>query len=369
MNRTVMVCALVTAFAGAAGAQQTGGTNPYEGVSTPPPNSTIVNEQPAPPPKPPAAKYAAPTQTPAQPQQGSAGTSSPAEPGQDTPHVQSAPGEQWTAAPAVEPQPLANAQPAASANSWAPHGDGTADGVVIVAPPSGAGGQANGPWNGQSQTSGQAASYPQLWARRYAEDPDGDIVHPQPMPPGEVADGTVIRVRLLDYLSTATSQSGDRFRGQVATDVLQDGSVLIPAGSEIEGRVVEASSGHFAGRGSMDLRPETVTLPDGKRYQMFAMLSGTPGSRAQVGAEGTVTPGSRLGRDGIEYGGAVGAGAVTGAILGGPAGALAGTLIGAGVITAHLTISHPQATLEPGTVLMFTLTRPLDLVPAGSQGQ
>jgi hypothetical protein len=51
-------------------------------------------------------------------------------------------------------------------------------------------------------------------------------------------------------------------------------------------------------------------------------------------------------------------------VLGGPAGALAGTIIGAGVVTAHLLVSHPQATLEPGTVLLFTLTEPLNLVAA-----
>ena len=55
---------------------------------------------------------------------------------------------------------------------------------------------------------------------------------------------------------------------------------------------------------------------------------------------------------------------ITGAILGGPAGALAGTIIGAGAVTTHLLISHPQATLEPGTVLFFTLTQPLNLVAA-----
>ena len=85
-------------------------------------------------------------------------------------------------------------------------------------------------------------------------------------------------------------------------------------------------------------------------------------------ARALITPGSRLKKDGIEYGGAVGAGAVTGAILGGPGGALAGTIIGAGVITAHLLISHPQATLENGTVLLFTLSQPLSLVPAAPSG-
>ena len=105
----------------------------------------------------------------------------------------------------------------------------------------------------------------------------------------------------------------------------------------------------------MRLRPETVILADGSRFHLYAQTTGAPGSRNHVGSEGAITPGSRLKKDGIEYGAAVGAGAVTGAILGGPGGALAGTIIGAGVITAHLLISHPQATLENGTVLLFTL--------------
>ena len=65
----------------------------------------------------------------------------------------------------------------------------------------------------------------------------------------------------------------------------------------------------------------------------------------------------------------MGAGAVTGAILGGPGGALAGTIIGASVITVHLLISHPQATLENGTVLLFTLSEPLNLAPGHRTGE
>ena len=55
-------------------------------------------------------------------------------------------------------------------------------------------------------------------------------------------------------------------------------------------------------------------------------------------------------------------------ILGGPVGALAGTIIGAGAVTVHQMVSHPQATLEPGTTLMFTLTEPLNLVAAAPTG-
>jgi len=37
------------------------------------------------------------------------------------------------------------------------------------------------------------------------------------------------------------------------------------------------------------------------------------------------------------------------------------------VVTAHLLVSHPQATLEPGTTLEFTLSEPLQMSPAGAE--
>jgi hypothetical protein len=64
----------------------------------------------------------------------------------------------------------------------------------------------------------------------------------------------------------------------------------------------------------------------------------------------------------------VGGGAITGAFLGGPVGALAGSIVGAGVVTTHLLVSHPQANLDSGTTLMLTLTERMHLVPAGSNG-
>jgi hypothetical protein len=202
-----------------------------------------------------------------------------------------------------------------------------------------------------------------IW-RNYAADPDGDIVHPRPPRPGELPEGTTIRVRLLDRLSSVSSEKGETFRSRVASDVMQGDQVLIPAGAEIDGRVAGVSTGRVGGHGSMQLLPETVILVDGTRYHLRAVITGTPGARTKTGSEGTILPASRLKRDGIEYGGAVGAGAATGAILGGPVGALAGSMIGAGVITTHLLVNHPQATLEPGTAMIFTLTEPLQMATA-----
>jgi hypothetical protein len=197
-------------------------------------------------------------------------------------------------------------------------------------------------------------------------DPDGDIVHPRPLRPGELLEGVSIRVRLMDRISSTETEKGEPFHGQVASDVLQNGRVLIPAGSSIEGRVSAVSAGHFGGHGSFRLKPEAVILPDGTRFQLHAETTGTPGSKTRVGAEGAINPGSRAKKDGIEYGAVVGAGAVTGAVLGGPVGALTGSLIGAGVVTTHLMVDHPQATLEPGAILLFTLTEPMNLMPAAN---
>jgi hypothetical protein len=311
MNRLILVCALLLMTTAALGAQEATETSPYQGTSTPPPDSTIVTTS-TPQAKPPAGRTASPGQYQTRTQ---------------------------NQAP-VQTQ-SADADPAVSV----PDSD---SGIVAV------------------QRGTLAPRQPVLTQRHFAADPDSDIVHPHPPRPGELPEGTTIRVRLLDRLSSVSSEQGETFRSRVASDVLQGGQVLIPAGAEIDGRVVGVSSGHPGGHGSMQLLPETVILADGTRYQLRAVITGTPGAKSKVGSEGTILPASRLKRDGIEYGGAVGAGAATGAIVGGPVGALAGSMVGAGVVTAHLLISHPQATLEPGTAMIFTLTDPLQMAKPGA---
>lgn len=214
-----------------------------------------------------------------------------------------------------------------------------------------------------------ASAPPDLSMRMPAPDPDGDVVHVAPLPPGQIAGGTLIRVRLLDNLSSSFSEQGEPFRGRVASDVLQDGNVVIPAGSEISGTVTSVSTGHFGGHGTMLLRPDRVTLPNGESFRLHAMVSGTPGTHTRVNGEGMISPDSRRKRAGIEYAGGVGAGAITGAYLGGPVGALAGSLVGAGLVTTHLLLSHPQARLDSGSVLLLSLTDQVSLVPSGAHGE
>jgi hypothetical protein len=304
MNRAILACVVFTAAA-TLGAQEQQQAGGYSGVSHPPADDIVTS--------------------------------------QDAP------------AAAPKPHPGQLAQPAQTASAAAPApqervvGEGVVgndDGIVPVAP----------------------APQPRLNQRPTNYDPDGDIVHPDPLGPGQIEIGTMIRVRLLDSISTAYTVNGDPFRSSVATDVLQNGQVLIPAGAEIDGHVVNIATGTVGGHGSMNLRPETVILPDGSRFRLYARLSATPGSRTVVGREGTVEAGSRAKRNTIEYAGAAGTGVIAGAALGGPVGALAGGLVGAGLVTIHLLVSHPQATLESGTPVVFTLSERLTLTPVARAG-
>jgi len=311
MNRPILAFAFFALAATVLVAQDASQSNPYQGTSNPPPDDTITtSEQPQPIPKPPAAHPVQPAQAPAQPA------------------AQAMTANQGSSAP----MPQA-------------YGDGTDEGIVGVAP-----------------------SSPTLNTRASSYDPDSDIVHPAPLPPGTLGAGTLIRVQLLNELSSALSEKDEPFRSRVATDVLQDGNVVIPAGSEIDGRVAQVSSGHFAGHGSLLLEPETVTLANGSKFQLRAVVISTPGTNAKVGSEGIITPGSRLKKDGMEYAGVGGGGMIAGAIMGGPTGMLVGGLIGAGIVTTHLLVSHPQANLDSGSYLMLTVTEQVQLIPSASQG-
>jgi hypothetical protein len=344
MHRPLLTCALlVFSTAVFAQQQQSSPSDPYQGQSTPPADDVIEAtqpDQPAPQPKakPHAGKPVVATQPATQPTP---------QPAPEPSNVMTAPGAAPAGDSASRPTPVDS-----SANLPDADANGTDDGIVGVARPE------------PQPDRAPVGSQPSLVSRGAAGDPDGDIVRPNPLQPGELAQGTTIRVRLLTALSTADTQQGEVFRTRVATDVVQDGQVLIPAGAEIDGRVVQVASGTVRSHGTILLRPDTVILADGSRYHLDAQVSGTPGSRTRVDGEGFINPGSRVKRNSLLYGGAVGVGAATGAMIGGPVGAVTGSVIGAGVVTLHIVANHSEAHLEPGTVLLLTLDERLNLQAA-----
>ena len=196
-------------------------------------------------------------------------------------------------------------------------------------------------------------------------DPDADIVTYVPRNPNELPEGTNIHVTLSQSLSTEETRPGTKFSGKVSRQVLLDGRVVIPEGSEFHGRVVQVSEGRrFGSPATIRLHPESIVLPDGSRYLLRAEVVGARGNNTRVDSEGGIRPGTHVKKAVIEEGIGAGTGAVVGAELGGGPGALVGSLVGAGVATTHLLVKRPDSVSIPSdTMIVFSLTSPLALTP------
>ena len=242
--------------------------------------------------------------------------------------------------------------PATSASSSQSRYDNTDYGIVTV------------PVTPQQAAQDYPKSDPTL-QQRPSYNANNDIVTSVPGSAYALPEGTEIRMRLDNALSTDTTTAMTPFQGRVMVDVLNGGSVVIPAGSVLRGRVTEVAQGHhFGPSATLRLRPDVVILPDGTAYHLYAQVVDSEASGTQAGNEGGIHPNGHVVKKSLEYGVGVGTGAMVGAELAGPAGALAGSLIGAGLVTTHLLTQHPtSANVPAGSELVFSLTEPMELTP------
>jgi hypothetical protein len=174
-----------------------------------------------------------------------------------------------------------------------------------------------------------------------------------PPPPAKVTvpSGTTLAIRLVDTIDSETAQPGQTFHATLDSPLAVDGDVVIPAGYDVEGHVVDVkSAGKFAGRSELTLQLDRIAVA-GKYYNI---------QTDQYHREGS----SR----GKNTAAKVGTGAAIGAIIGGIAGggkgaaigAAAGGGLGGGVQAAT---KGQQIKLPSETVLNFTLQAPLTVVP------
>ena len=159
--------------------------------------------------------------------------------------------------------------------------------------------------------------------------------------------GTVITVRLASAVGSKTSSTGDHFNATIATPVESSGKVVLPAGAEALGKVVEAvPQGRFKGGAVLRLVLETITL-DKDSYDVQTSSI----SRSQKGnGKRTATL----------IGGGAGGGALIGGLFGGGKGALIGAALGAGAGTAGSAYTGEKEIVLPAeSALSFKLTEPL----------
>jgi outer membrane biosynthesis protein TonB len=172
---------------------------------------------------------------------------------------------------------------------------------------------------------------------------------PAPPPPVEITipAGTVITVRMIDGIDSATNKPGEEFAASVDAPVVVDDKVVVRKGADARVRLVQAKS---AGRmtGQSELEVELVGLALGS--QTFAVESSV---YEKAGA-------SRGKRTAATIGGGAALGGLIGAIAGKGKGAAIGAAVGAGAGTAvQAATKGQQVQIPPETKLDFALKAPI----------
>ena len=197
-----------------------------------------------------------------------------------------------------------------------------------------------------------------------ADDLDAMIVTSVPEREGELREGTLLKTRIKENLSTATTVRGSRFTAELTEPIERNGRVIIPVGSMLDGTVTEVHGGRrISGAAALHLETRDITLPDGTHYVVHAQLIDTGKSEFKVTDEGTLKRKDRAKENLAVVSLATGTGAVAGALVGGGVGAVVGAGIGAGVSTVIWLKEDRQATLPKDVQLVFSLTTPMILTP------
>jgi hypothetical protein len=163
---------------------------------------------------------------------------------------------------------------------------------------------------------------------------------------------TALQVEFAEGLSSEESAVGDPVRAFVVQDVVRDGIVAVPTGSEVQGQVVEVRAGKkIGGQAKLALGFQTLRLPSGDELAIQSSIE-------FVGKKQT-------GKDAATIGGSAAGGAILGRVLGGDdkdKATAIGAVVGAAVGTAVAANNKVDAAVvEKGQVTEVLLYEPLHL--------
>ena len=163
---------------------------------------------------------------------------------------------------------------------------------------------------------------------------------------GELPVGQELDVRLQEPLSSKTATVEQRFEATTAVDLMQDGRVLVPAGSMVRGVVRAVDDADRVDRtGRLTLGFDQMVV-NGREYPIRGMAT-------QVFQSGGIR------EEAATVGTAGGVGAIVGGIIGGLKGALIGAIVGSGGVIAAT--EGKDVELPSGAIVRIRLDSPVRL--------
>lgn len=168
--------------------------------------------------------------------------------------------------------------------------------------------------------------------------------------------GTMVSVRLTDWVSSDQNQPGDSFSAVLEQPLVADGWVVAYQGQPVMGRVAVAQkAGRIKGVSQLGIELGELTLADGQVVPIRTQLVQGSG-------------GTTRGRDVAVVGGTTAVGAAIGAAAGGGPGAGIGAGAGAAAGLAGVLATRGRPTVIPAeTLLIFRVVYPVTFSTARGQ--
>jgi type IV secretion system protein VirB10 len=187
---------------------------------------------------------------------------------------------------------------------------------------------------------------------------------PSTPPPTEftIQAGTHILLTLTNPVSTKNSKDGDHVYLQTAVPVAQDGRIVIPRGSYVQGSVSKSkAAGRGSNKGELYIRFDSLTLPNGVSRDFHARLTSADDAKGKVDPDEGKISGTGQNTDGRKVARDIGIGSMGGVIVGGVAGhPITGLGVGAAAGLAAVLLSKNQdVMLQRGTSVEMVLDRDL----------
>lgn len=184
--------------------------------------------------------------------------------------------------------------------------------------------------------------------------------------PLTIPSGTRVPIVLKHAISTKGTHEGDAVYAETTFPVVQDGRVLVPAGTYVQGRISHIQrAGHLKGRAEVLMHFTTLIYPSGYTVMLPGAVENAPGvDKSSVkDHEGTITQDSQAGQEVGTIASSAGTGALIGGLTNGAKGGLIGAGVGGAVGTAIALLNrNNDVKLDIGTSIEMVIQRevPLD---------